>query len=233
MDGVTIMRFGLVGYGAWCRHHARVIRATPGCELCAVCASTNDSRVRAHAETGSRTVGDFRKLVTADDLDVVSIVVPNSLHEAVAIAALESGKHVLLEKPMATSVEACDRIIRAASRSGRLLLVGHEMRFSPLYTRMHEFLDRGEIGNPRYLLIDLWRQPYRPGSGQWRKDPARVGNWTLEEPVHFFDLAGWFMETSGLPAKVYALGAAASGVQPLRSEMADHFTALVTYADGA
>lgn len=226
------LRFGLVGYGAWGGHHARVIRETPGAELRMVCASSESSRARA-AETGAEVVADYRALVSSAAIDVVDIVVPNFLHEAVAVAALESGKHVLLEKPMATSVAACDHIIEAARRSGRVFMVGHEMRVSPLYRRMSEIVESGKLGEPRYALIDLWRRPYRSGSGDWRLDPARAGNWTLEEPVHFFDAAGWFLDRAGEPVSVYAHGASRAASEDLRVDMADHFTAIVGYSSGA
>ena len=227
------LRFGLVGYGAWGSHHARVIRETSGCELRAVCARSEESRTRAAKETGAETVADYRELVSRSDVDVVDIVVPNFLHEAMSVAALESGKHVLLEKPMATSIAACNHIIEAARRSGRLLLIGHEMRFSPLYTRMREILNSGELGAPRYVLMDLWRRPYRAGSDGWRLDPARVGNWTLEEPVHLFEAASWFLASAGAPTTVYARGASSNDTGYLQPEMVDHFTAVVSYADGA
>src|SRR5262249_32633476 len=123
------VRIGLIGYGAWGKHHARAIRETRLCELVAVCARTEEARRLAAAETGAAVHADYRQLLARTDVDAVDIVAPNYLHEEVACAALEAGKHVLLEKPMATSVEACDRILAAASRARRLLLVGHEMRF--------------------------------------------------------------------------------------------------------
>ncbi|MGH9378633.1 MAG: Gfo/Idh/MocA family protein [Terriglobia bacterium] len=227
------LRFGLVGYGAWGSHHARVIRETPGCELRVVCAPSEPSRARAAEETGAEVVADYRELVSRSDIDVLDIVVPNYLHESIAVAGLESGKHVLLEKPMATTVAACDHMIEAARKSGRVFLVGHEMRVSPLYCRMRQALGSGELGEPRYALIDLWRRPYREGSGAWRLDPGRVGAWTLEEPVHFFDAAGWFLAQAGAPVTVYAHGASRAASEALRTGMADHFTATVGYASGA
>ncbi|HEV2418797.1 MAG TPA: Gfo/Idh/MocA family oxidoreductase [Terriglobia bacterium] len=227
------LRFGLVGYGAWGSHHARAIRETPGCELRMVCASSEPSRARAAAETGAEVTADYRELVSHPAVDVVDIVVPNYMHESIAVAALESGKHVLLEKPMATTVSACDHMIDAAWKSGRVFMVGHEMRVSPLYCRMQEALASSELGEPRYVLIDLWRRPYRGGSGAWRLDPERVGNWTLEEPVHFFDAAGWFLASAGAPVTVYAHGASREAAEALRCDRADHFTAIVGYASGA
>jgi myo-inositol 2-dehydrogenase/D-chiro-inositol 1-dehydrogenase len=222
---------GLIGYGAWGKHHARAIRETPGCELVAVCARTDESRRLAAAETGAAVDSDYRGLLARPDLDAVDIVAPNYLHEEVACAALAAGKHVLLEKPMATSVEACDRILAAASRAQRLLLVGHEMRFAEMYRTMRVLIDSGRLGKPRYVLIDLWRRPYRPGADGWRLDPARVGNWILEEPVHFFDVAAWFLEGAGEPETVFARGnRSEAGEAP--PGVNDNFTSLIGYRGG-
>ncbi|MGH9648179.1 MAG: Gfo/Idh/MocA family protein, partial [Bryobacteraceae bacterium] len=222
------VRFGLVGYGAWGKFHARAIRETAGCELRAIGCGTDVSVQAANSEAGAFVSTDFHEVVARPDIDVVDIVVPNYLHESVACAALEAGKHVLLEKPMSVSVESCDRIIRAAQRSGRLLLIGHEMRFSGMYARIHELIENGSLGEPRYVIFDLWRRPYRPGSGGWRLDPKRVGNWTLEEPVHFFDAVGWYLSGAGEPASVYAYGNRSDPSLPYVADISDNFTSIVS-----
>lgn len=227
------LSFGLIGYGAWGKCHAEAIRQSPGCELRAVGARTDEARARAAHDTDAATYADYRELVHLPGLDVVDIVAPNHLHEEMAVAALDAGKHVLLEKPMATTVSACDRIINAARRSGRLLLVGHEMRFSPLHVLIHSLTASGRLGDPRYVLIDLWRRPYRPGSDAWRLDPKRVGNWILEEPVHFFDAAGWFLESAGQPSRIYARGNCADLSIPYDPVENDNFTAIIDYPNGA
>jgi len=62
----------------------------------------------------------------------------------------------------------------------------------------------GKIGQPRHVLIELARFPYHPGSTGWRHDQNRVGNWILEEPIHFFDLARWYLSSAGDPVSVFA-----------------------------
>lgn len=224
-------RFGLIGYGSWGRCHARAILETPGCELVAVCARTRESREIAAAETGAAVCGDYLEVIENPALDIIDIVLPNHLHEAVACAALKNGKHVLLEKPMSTGVESCTRILRAAREAGRILLVGHEMRFSPVWDRVRALVEAGELGDVRSVLIDLWRRPYRPGADGWRSDPARVGNWTLEEPVHYFDLGAWFLREAGAPHTVYAYGNQRDISAEYRADMNDNFAALVSLPD--
>src|SRR5262249_60337053 len=86
--------------------------------------------------------------------------------------------------------------------------------------------DGGGQRRPQHVHVSLFRHPYRQGSAGWRYDKARVGSWILEEPVHFFDLALWYLARSGRPVKVQALGTGHSGMQPTIS-------VLMQFPDGA
>lgn len=227
------LRFGLAGYGAWGKYHAQAIRSTPDCELTAVCSATSTSRDAAAKETGASVFSSLDELLASANVDVVDIVAPNYLHEEMARKALARGKHVLLEKPMATSIAACDRIIEASRAAGKILLVGHEMRYSGLHGEVRRILDSGRLGDLRYVTIDLWRRPYRQGADGWRWDAKRVGNWILEEPVHFFDLASWYLDGSGEPATIFAYGNHMEITRDRDLDTDDSFTALFTYSTGA
>jgi myo-inositol 2-dehydrogenase/D-chiro-inositol 1-dehydrogenase len=91
-------------------------------------------------------------------------------------------------------------------------------------------LDDGAIGEPLYGLIELSRFPYRQGSEGWRYDIDRVGNWILEEPIHFFDLARWYFSSRGEPVSVYAR---ANGRRAEHPELQDNFSAIVNFPGGA
>lgn len=224
------MRFGLIGYGLWGRHHAAALAAAPGVTLAGIaCAGEATAAAAAREFSGVPVHLGYPALLARDDIDAVAVVVPNHLHAEVGVAALEAGKDVLLEKPMATTLEGCDRLLAAARRSGRVLTVGHELRLSEQYGRVKALIDAGELGVPQYLAFTLFRFPFRPGSGGWRHDAARVGSWILEEPVHFFDLALWYFERLGDPLAVLAAGdpARAAGA------MSPHFTALLRFPGGA
>ena len=109
------VRFGLIGFGAWGQCHASAIEKTEGAELIAIAAKSEATLDRAReARPTAQHYLDFRDLLSNEDVDVVDIVVPSDLHYEVASAALESGKHVLLEKPMCLNLDHCDALIRIA-----------------------------------------------------------------------------------------------------------------------
>ena len=101
---------------------------------------------------------------------------------------------------------------------------------SSLWGEVKRLIEAGSIGEPLYALVELWRRPYRLGSDGWRYDAARVGNWILEEPIHFFDLARWYFARLGEPLAVYA---AANGKRADRPELEDNFSAIMSFPGGA
>ena len=231
MSRPTPVRYGLVGYGLFGAHHAKAIVAAPRAELAAVAVTSEASQAAAReAHPGVEVCGDYRELLDRDDIDIIDVTVPNVLHHEVAVAALEAGKHVLLEKPMALELSHCDDLIARAAEKDRLLAVGHELRLSSLWGKARGLIDEGVIGRPLHAMVELSRFPYRQGAEGWRWDIDRVGNWILEEPIHFLDLARWYLSDNGEPVSVYARGNSRHGDNP---ELRDNFSALVNFPGGA
>ncbi|MCI0380892.1 MAG: Gfo/Idh/MocA family oxidoreductase [Gemmataceae bacterium] len=225
-----MLRCGVIGYGAWGTHHARVMAAHPGVQLCAIAAKSEATRAKAvqdHPE--ARVYAEYRDLLAKAKLDAVAIVLPSHLHFETGKAVLEAGCHLLLEKPMCLNVPDCEALIQLAQKNNKVLAVGHEMRQSTLWGRVKQLIDEGAIGQPLYVLIELWRKPYRLGADGWRYDSERVGNWILEEPVHFFDLARWYLQGFGEPTSVYGR---CNGKRADHPELHDHFAATITFSGG-
>ncbi len=225
------VRFGLIGFGAWGRCHAAAIANTDGAELVAIASRSQQSRDAARQEHPNADISsDYHELLARADVNVVDVVLPTDLHYEVGAAVLRAGKHLLLEKPMALTIDDCDHLTRLAREHGRLLAIGHEFRLSSLWGRVKEMVDAGFVGDPQYVLVELSRNPYRHGAGGWRYDINRVGNWILEEPIHFFDLARWYLTSAGEPTRVYA---AANSRQPDHPELQDNFSAIVHFPTDA
>ena len=94
----------------------------------------------------ARFTSDYRDLLNDKDICAIFILTPDFLHEDHAVAALEAGKAVFLEKPLAISIEGCDRILQTAHATGNRLFVGHNMRYFPVVQKMKEVIDSGLIG---------------------------------------------------------------------------------------
>ncbi|MSR32870.1 MAG: Gfo/Idh/MocA family oxidoreductase [Gemmataceae bacterium] len=225
------IRFGLIGYGAWGSHHARAIEKTPGAILAAICAKSESSRKTALENHPTAVIyANLHDLVARPDLDIIDVVLPSYLHLEAGKAALGAGKHLLMEKPLALTAAECLELKRLAEVQQKLLAVGFELRLSELWGQAKRILDSGEIGEARYGFIELWRRPYRQGAEGWRYDISRVGNWVLEEPVHFFDLARWYFSAAGEPVSLFAQ---ANSIQPGHPELNDNFSACLQFGNGS
>ena len=225
------VRFGLIGFGAWGQCHAEAITHANEAQLVAIAAHSHKSCEAARAAYPEADVhSDYRDLVKCDDIDVAVVVVPSHLHREISTDVLAANKHLLLEKPMCLSVGDCDALIQLARERKRHLAVGHELRLSSLWSKAKELVDDGFLGEPQYVLVELSRKPYRLGADGWRYDIQRVGSWILEEPIHFFDLARWYLEVRGEPQSVFAI---ANSRQPDHPELHDNFSSIVSFPGGA
>jgi myo-inositol 2-dehydrogenase/D-chiro-inositol 1-dehydrogenase len=199
IDGAKPLRVGLVGAGRWAAVHRGTLAAA-GAELVAVATGSAASAARVRAEWGVPATTDLDELL-ASDVEAVIVASPNDLHARQALRALAAGKHVLVEKPMAITRADARALADAARSSERVVAVGHEMRVFALFARVRSLIDEGRLGEPLHLKLDLWRRPHRAGTGGWKADPARLGSTVLEEPVHYLDLARWYL---GEPREVLA-----------------------------
>ena len=132
------LRVGVVGLGQWGRHHARVFSSLPGVDLVGVVDRDEREAQAAATRHGTVAYGDHRDLV--GKVDAVSIVVPTVLHYTVARDFVDAGVHVLLEKPMAATVDEARRLVELNTRRGTVMLVGHVERFKPAVQRLHELI---------------------------------------------------------------------------------------------
>ena len=139
-------RVGVIGVGAMGKNHARLYSELPGVELIGV-ADTNDTLATSIARSyGCKPYTDYHDLL-GENLDAVSIVVPTTLHKKVALDAIQKGINVLVEKPIADTVENADGIIQAAREKRVKLMVGHVERFNPAIIKLKELIDNGLLGN--------------------------------------------------------------------------------------
>ena len=216
------VRVGIVGGGRWAAMH-RATLETAGAPLAAVLVRTEESARHLQEAWHVPVVTDLQAFLDLE-LDAVVVASPNHLHADHAVAALEAGKHVLVEKPMATTVEDCDRILDAAQRAQRVLAVGHEMRMFRLFESVRQEATR--LGRVQHLDLRLFRRPHRSGASGWKQDPAKLGSSILEEPIHYLDLARWYL------GEVVAVQAWATS-RPGREGLYENLDVRLAFEDGA
>jgi predicted dehydrogenase len=143
---VQPVRVAVIGAGFMGERHARIYAGMPDVELVAVCDVRESAAQELAARTGAAAYSDYRALLGRDDLDAVSVCTPDGLHREPCELALRAGRHVLVEKPIATTVSDAEAIVESASRGGTVLLVGHCLRFDPRYDQARQAAARGELG---------------------------------------------------------------------------------------
>lgn len=152
MTSTSSTRIAVVGAGYWGRAHVRTVLASPRARLTWVCDTSADV-VRALAATtaGVRTTSRIEDVLTATDVDAIVIATPSATHARLTLQALETGRHVLVEKPLALTGADAVRVEAAAGRSGHVLLVGHLMLYHPAVEFLRRVIESGELGDLYYV----------------------------------------------------------------------------------
>lgn len=140
-------RVAVIGVGSIARmRHLPEYQANPHVEIVAVCDIVPERVEETAAQYGAKAYTDYQELLDQVKPDIVSVCLPNYLHAPVSIAALEAGAHVLCEKPMATSTEEGEAMIKAAKENNRKLMIAHNQRFVASHQKAKELIEAGELG---------------------------------------------------------------------------------------
>lgn len=190
------IRWGILGIGRFGRLHARAVRSLYGLELAAICNRNRERLEEAQSEISApRALTDFRELLDDPSIDAISITTHWQDHYEVAAAALASGKHVLLEKPMAATSDECRRLVDLSRSSQGKFMVGHICRFDPRVTLAKQAIDDGRVG--RIVSMHAKRNlPQARGSLRLDKTSPLMG-----DGIHDADLMMWFLGRA--PTRVY------------------------------
>ncbi|MBN2003785.1 MAG: Gfo/Idh/MocA family oxidoreductase [Anaerolineae bacterium] len=232
-----MIKVGVVGMGGMGWNHVSQYVKLPGVQVMAI-ADAVPERLEAREKVkinldGVGTPIDFphvarypgaEALIAGADVDVVDICLPTDLHAPYAVQALESGRHVLCEKPMALTAADADRMIAAARAAGRQLMVAHCLRFWPEYRFLRQCIADRRYG--RLLSLNMWRMGGHPGwaARNWFADPARSGGMAMDLHIHDVDYVN---AVFGLPDRIYATARKSE-----RSQAPDVLHACFEYDDG-
>lgn len=195
------VKVAVIGTGSISDLHLKCYRNNPNAELVAVC-DLNGERAKAKAENygAARSYTDYKEMLANPDIDAVSICTWNNTHVPLSIAALEAGKHVLVEKPLARTVEEALQAQQAVDATGKTLMVGFVRRYDPNIAMLRRFADSGEVGPFYFAKASFTRRLGNPGG--WFADVERSGGGPLIDiGVHAIDLV-WYMMNKPKPVSV-------------------------------
>ena len=221
-DGATTVtavsdtiRYGLIGSGMMGGEHLLDLNHIEGAEVVALsdpvessiewglgCVEAGERGAAARANVATYT--DHRDLLADSNVDVVVITSPNYTHAAVLADALATDKHVLIEKPLCTTVDDCKRVVDAAADRDAITWMGLQYRFMPTPAAMLEQLATGVCGNTRMVSIREHRYPFLKKIGDWNRFTRNTGGTLVEKCCHFFDLM--HLAAGAHPVRVMASG---------------------------
>ena len=186
-----VLRVGVVGLGYAGEQHTKGFTQLPNVKVVAL-AGLEEDRLRQLAQKYDvpDRHRDYQELVSRDDLDIVSVCVPNYLHAPVTIAALERGKHVLCEKPLARTSAEAQSMVEAAKKANRVLQVAFNHRARGDVQVLKRYLDSGKLGDLYHVKASWMRRSGIPGIGSWFTNKEMAGGGPLIDlGVHVLDLA--------------------------------------------
>lgn len=225
------LRVGLVGAGNISRAHLAAYRDYPEVvALTAVCDAHGPSAQRVAEAFGHRQVWqDYARFVAEAPVDAVDICLPHALHYPVAKAALEAGKHVLVEKPFATALQECVELVELAERYRRTLMVAQMQRYHATYYRLRAMVQAGELGTIRSARIDAMQNLHDYAEPpHWLYDGRQAGGGVvISVAVHKIDLMRY------LVGDAVCVTARGFTVDPAFTDAEDYCLAIIELENGA
>lgn len=233
-----MIKVGIIGCGIG-RCHANGYKLCKDVEIKAVCDIDRERAKHFAADYNIKNIYyDYKEMLQDDELDAISVCVPNDLHAPMTIDAFEAGKHVICEKPISTCAENAKKMVEAGKKAGKILQIGFNNRFRGDTQLLKKCIENGDLGEIYYAKTGWLRRKGIPGLGGWFTTKARSGGGPLIDlGVHVLDLTLWLM---GNPKPVYVVGSSyakfgpdCAAAQGMTYDVEDLATGMIKLDNGA
>jgi myo-inositol 2-dehydrogenase/D-chiro-inositol 1-dehydrogenase len=224
---VTDVRVALIGSGRIARVHAEAYRGVAGGRITTCFDPVTVAAESLAADFGFGIAPTLESVLGDPDIDAVIIASPNAAHPDQAIAAIDAGKHVFCQKPIALTIDDADRVVAAAESTGRIFQPGFMLRFTPPFDAVAARIHGGDLGSIIAARASIFG--WEP-TGEWFYDPAQGGGVILDTLIHFADLVLWLF---GPADRVHAEGGAYVLEPAIRQGSPDNATVTIRHASGA
>ncbi len=227
--GRATVKIGIVGSGFIADIHAASIAMGKWGEVVAVASPTRGNAAKLANKYGAtRSYTDYQDLLDDEEVELVSVTAPNKYHCEITVAAAKAGKHVVVEKPMAMTLDECDQMIEACASAGVHLFYAEELFFTPKYVKAKEMADQGALGE--VYLVKQCEMHFGPHS-DWFWDIDRSGGGVfMDMGCHGLSFCHWFL---GRPDPVAITAHMGTYVHQDKTRGEDHAMAVVEFEGGA
>jgi predicted dehydrogenase len=186
------IRIGVIGCGGFGLYALQQFAQVPGVRLTGMAGTHRQAAIAAAKRFGIPDIEEVDRLLARDDVDLVYIATPPFLHHPQAIAALEAGKHVICEKPLAMTLDQADAMIAAARKHDRLVVANLMQRYNPIYEAVEALIRTQVLGEVLHGYFENYASDENLPPEHWFWDRSKSGGIFIEHGVHFFDMfAGW------------------------------------------
>lgn len=185
------------GAGTYQKHMPALIEMQDEVEMVAFCDIVEERAIEAVKQYGSnnaRVYTDYREVLKDVAIDIVHVCTPNKSHAEITVAALEAGKHVMCEKPMAKTYADALKMLAAAKRAGKKLSIGYQNRFRPESMYLSQICRRGDLGEIYYAHAEALRRRAVPTWGVFLNEDEQGGGALIDIGTHALDLTLWMMD---------------------------------------
>ncbi|XXM72949.1 Gfo/Idh/MocA family protein [Lysinibacillus sphaericus] len=200
------MNFAIVGCGFIAKKHASSIDKIDGAKLVAVCDKVQTTMEFYKDQYGANSYTEVEQMIENEDIDIVCICTPSGFHASIAVQIAEAKKHIIVEKPIAMTIEDTDKIIEACKVNNVKLAVVHPNRFRPVVQELRKIVDRGLLGEISHAscIVNWNRNQEYYDQAPWRGTKQHDGGVLMNQAIHNLDLLLWFM---GNPEQIFSMEA--------------------------
>lgn len=218
-----MVKVAILGAGFMGSTHARAFHSLPDVQLAAIFAHSDRRAKPLAEELGTSWTGDLDRIIQDDTIDAIDICLPTPDHRPATEAAIAAGKHVLLEKPIALTMEDADALVQLGESTDRVFMIAHVLRFWPEYIELQRLVSSGEYGKPVSGLT--YRRQAFPAWSTLFAQSDLTGGAVIDMMIHDYDALNWIF---GTPTSV-----SATGLKNPRSGGWDQVQVLVDYGNAS
>lgn len=216
------LNVGVIGLGIMGIRHAQVIHRMPLVNLKAICDANKERLDKYSREFGVKSYTDYKEILADEEIDAVSICLPDNMHLDAIKAAIAAKKHIMVEKPITTKLDESKEILELVNNYEKVFTVGHILRYDPRFSEMKKYVSEGKIGE----IVHLYCRRNSPVTGPLHY--VGFSDLSMHVMIHDIDMVNWIFDSE--PVKVYAKG---RSVVLKKYNMTDTIFALIEYENGA